>query len=86
MGQWIGERLNRMNGPVRFLIPEKGVSIIDVDGAPFYDAEADNALFEALASTVHQTDRRKLVRVPYAINDSEFADVVIAKFREIAEG
>ena len=36
-----------MNGPVRFLIPEKGVSLIDVAGAPFHDAKADAELFDA---------------------------------------
>src|SRR5262249_51004898 len=29
MGRWIGQRLNEMQGPVRFLIPEGGVSGID---------------------------------------------------------
>ncbi|MEA2781462.1 MAG: hypothetical protein QOK29_3006, partial [Rhodospirillaceae bacterium] len=29
MGRWIGERLNRMEGSVRFLIPEGGVSLLD---------------------------------------------------------
>ena len=32
MGRWIGERLNRMEGPVRFLIPEGGVSLLDQPG------------------------------------------------------
>jgi len=34
IGMWIAGRLNQMDGEVRFLIPEKGVSIIDVDGGP----------------------------------------------------
>ena len=86
MGEWIGERLNQMQGPVRFLIPEKGVSIIDVEGAPFHDAEADAALFEALERTVTQTDQRQLIRLPHAINDAEFADALVANFLEIAGG
>ena len=51
-GEWIGERLNAMNGPVRFLLPEGGVSMLDAPGKPFHDPEADNALFEALEKTV----------------------------------
>ncbi len=51
-GEWIGERLNRMNGPVRFLLPEGGVSMLDAPGKPFHDPEADNALFEAIEKTV----------------------------------
>ena len=41
-GRWIGERLNRMEGPVRFLLPEGGVSLLDAPGKPFHDPEADN--------------------------------------------
>lgn len=62
IGEWIGNKLNRMQGPVRFLIPEKGVSVIDVPGAPFHDAEADAALFDALVRTVQQTEIRRLIR------------------------
>lgn len=86
MGEWIGKKLNQMEGPVRFLIPENGVSIIDVEGAPFRDAEADAALFGALERTVKQTGNRKLIRVPHAINDPEFADALVSCFQGIAEG
>ncbi len=48
MGKWIGERLNQMDGPVRFFLPEGGVSALDAPGQPFWDAEADAALFRAL--------------------------------------
>ena len=34
-GEWIGGRLNDMNGPVRFLLPEGGVSMLDAPGQPF---------------------------------------------------
>ena len=51
-GEWIGARLNLMNGPVRFLLPEGGVSMLDAPGKPFHDPEADNALFEAMEKTV----------------------------------
>ena len=40
MGRWIGERLNRMEGPVRFFLPEGGVSALDAPGKPFYDPTA----------------------------------------------
>ncbi len=47
IGRWIAERLNRMEGPVRFLLPLRGVSAIDAAGQVFYDPEADAALFDA---------------------------------------
>jgi uncharacterized protein (UPF0261 family) len=40
------EKLNRCDGPVRFLIPEKGTSALDAPGQPFHDPIADAALFE----------------------------------------
>ena len=83
MGEWIGNKLNACDGPVRFLIPEKGVSIIDVDGMPFHDPAADAALFAALEKTVKQTANRKLVRLPLAINDPAFADALCQHFQEI---
>ena len=58
-GAWIGERLNRMEGPVRFLIPEGGVSLLDQSGRSFHDPAADAALFRALETTVRQTPRRQ---------------------------
>ena len=48
IGTWIVERLNRMTGPVRFLLPLKGVSAIDAMGQAFHDEEADAALFTAI--------------------------------------
>jgi uncharacterized protein (UPF0261 family) len=83
-GRWIGERLNAMRGPVRFLLPEGGVSGIDAPGKPFHDPEADNALFEALEKTVSQTGQRKLIRVPAAINDKLFAAALVDAFRGVA--
>ena len=84
MGEWIAERLNRMEGPVRFLLPEKGVSMIDTPGLPFYDPEADAALFETLKANVVQTPSRRLVSLPHNVNDPEFAAALVAAFREIA--
>ncbi len=83
MGRWIGERLNRMDGPVRFFLPELGVSALDAPGQPFHDAEADAALFRALERTVRQTVNRQLVRVRRHINDPEFSAAVVAAFRAL---
>jgi len=81
--EWIADRLNAMAGPVRFLIPEGGVSLLDVPDAPFHDPAADRVLFDTLEKSVHQTKDRKLVRVPAAINDAAFASAAVSAFREI---
>ncbi|RWB09962.1 MAG: ABC transporter permease [Mesorhizobium sp.] len=83
-GEWIGTRLNAMNGPVRFLLPEGGVSMLDAPGQPFHDQEADNALFEAIEKTVRQTSLRLVQRVRSNINDAPFIDAVITAFHAIA--
>ena len=83
IGEWIGERLNAMKGPVRFLLPEGGVSMLDAPGKPFHDPEADNALFEALERTVRQTSQCRIERVRGNINDDVFVDAVVASFQSI---
>ena len=84
MGRWISEKLNSCEGPVRFLIPDRGVSALDAPGKPFWDPEANAALFGAFESTFRATSDRVLVRLPYHINSPEFADAAVAAFREIA--
>ncbi|MCZ8542835.1 ABC transporter permease [Mesorhizobium qingshengii] len=83
-GEWIGARLNAMNGPVRFLLPEGGVSMLDAPGQAFHDPEADNALFEAIEKTVRQTPSRHVERVRANINETPFVDAVINAFHAIA--
>ncbi|MEL6234437.1 MAG: ABC transporter permease [Pseudomonadota bacterium] len=81
MGRWIGQRLNQMTGPVRFFLPEGGVSLLDSPGNAFWDPEADAALFSALEETVVQSSTRQLVRTPHNINDPEFAAMIVQTFR-----
>lgn len=82
-GAFIANKLNACEGPVRFLLPEGGVSLIDADGQPFHDPEADAALFAAIEAGVEQTDRRQVRRVPANINDDHFVDVVLGAFDEV---
>jgi uncharacterized protein (UPF0261 family)/ABC-type branched-subunit amino acid transport system ATPase component len=85
-GRWIGERLNLMEGPVRFFLPEGGVSALDAAGRPFSDLNADEELFRALDATVRQTSTRRLIRMPEHINDPRFAAEVVAEFRRLFGG
>jgi uncharacterized protein (UPF0261 family) len=83
---FIADKLNACDGPVRFLLPEGGVSMIDAPGQPFHDPEADEALMSTLEDKVNQTADRVLLRVPHNINDDGFADAVLASFDEIMNG
>lgn len=81
--EWIANKLNRSTGPVRILIPERGVSLIDAEGQPFCDPDADRALFETLEARMEQTADRQIERLPNNINDPEFAAALVASFHEI---
>ena len=83
MGDWIASRINEMIGPVRFLIPEGGVSALDAPGQPFHDPAADRALFEAFIGRFQETASRRLIRLPYNINDPAFAQAAVDALEEI---
>jgi uncharacterized protein (UPF0261 family) len=82
--RWIANRLNQCTGEVRFLLPLGGVSALDAPGQPFWDPTADAALFETLTREVEQTDHRKLVRLPFHVNDPNFAQAGVEEFLTIA--
>ena len=83
IGRFIVEKLNRMDGPVRFLIPEGGLSLIDAPGKPFWDPVADKALFDTIAAGFRPGTNRKLVRLPLNVNDDAFVDALVANFAEV---
>lgn len=83
IGRWIVERLNRMTGPVRFLLPLGGVSAIDAPAMPFHDPEADEALFAAIRGGWKKAANRKLVEVDANINDPKFAAEAVRQFRSV---
>ncbi|MDP2087636.1 MAG: Tm-1-like ATP-binding domain-containing protein, partial [Gemmobacter sp.] len=83
LGRWIAERLNRMEGPVRFLLPEGGVSALDAPGQAFHDPKAREALFSALEMHTRQTPARRITRVPHHINDPGFAAALLEAFRSL---
>ena len=84
IGEFIVARLNRMDGPVRFLLPLRGVSAIDAEGQPFHDPDADNALFDAIRGGWQQAPNRQLVEMDLHINDAGFAAALVENFRAIS--
>ena len=64
IGRFIVDKLNRMEGPVRFLIPEGGLSGLDRPGGPFWDPAANTALFDVIASNFRAGTNRKLIESP----------------------
>ena len=81
IGNWLVERLNRMPGPVRFLLPLGGVSALDVPGQPFHDPDADSALFEAVRKGWLPAAGHELIEVEADVNDPAFAQAAVAALR-----
>lgn len=84
IGEWIARKLNACEGEVRLLIPEKGISALDIEGGAFFDPQADAALFDAVEATLVATSKRRIQRLPLHINDPQFAEAAVAAWREIA--
>lgn len=72
IGHEIASRLADATGKTTLILPLKGVSMIDVEGQPFYDAEADKALFDTLRTELEGTNV-EIVELDTDINDKEFA-------------
>ena len=85
IGNWIAERLNKMTGPARFLLPLRGVSALDNAGQPFDDPAARAALFDAIRQTFEPGPNRKLIEIDSNINDPVFAAVALSTFAEIEQ-
>ncbi|WP_028708449.1 Tm-1-like ATP-binding domain-containing protein [Propionicicella superfundia] len=81
LGRQIATKLRAATGPTALYVPLKGVSAIAVEGAPFYDAVADQACFAALREGLAGSAVTVIER-DMAINDpgfgSEMADALHA--------
>lgn len=71
LGRIIARKLNAAKGPLTVFVPLRGVSMIDVEGKPFFDAEADAALMGELRAGLRPDV--ELVEVDTDINDPAFA-------------
>ena len=72
IGHEIATRLADATGKTTLMLPLKGVSMIDVEGQPFYDAEADKVLFDTLRTELANSNV-EIVELDTDINDKEFA-------------
>jgi uncharacterized protein (UPF0261 family) len=81
LGRQIARKLSAARGPVALFIPLKGVSAISGEGGPFFDAEADKALFGALRENVGKNV--EMHEIDANINDPEFAHAMAARLDEL---
>jgi uncharacterized protein (UPF0261 family) len=84
LGQILAEKASAARGPVTIVLPLRGVSMIDAEGKPFWNPEADRALFESVEQGIG--GNVKLVKVDAHINDPVFAERLAAEYLAIAGG
>jgi uncharacterized protein (UPF0261 family) len=82
LGRRIGLKLSAATGPTALFVPLRGVSLIAVEGQPFHDPAADEALLAGLHETavgveVHELD--------LDVNDERFALAMADRLHELIE-
>ena len=83
LGRIIASKLAGASAPVALFIPLGGVSAIDIEGGPFFDPEADQALFDAVRENL--PENVELHELAHNINDPEFALAMVDKLVEYLE-
>ncbi len=81
MGEIFAEKANAANGPVAFLLPLGGVSILDGEGERFCDRQADAALFAALKDNLKPSI--SVEEIDANINDKAFSDRAVERMLEL---
>lgn len=72
IGRILADKANASTGPVAFLLPLQGVSILDSPGQPFWDPQADQSCFDAIKQNVKPGI--PVYEMDCNINDPAFAD------------
>ena len=81
LGRRIARKLNGATGPLTLFVPLRGVSMIAVEGQPFHDPVADEALVAALREGLDASvDLREL---DTDINDPAFATAMAERLHEL---
>ncbi len=85
LGEIIAKKLNGAKGKTALLLPLKGVSMIDVEGQPFYGKAEDEKLFETLRAHI-DPKVVELIELNVDINHDDFAATAAKKLVEYIEG
>ncbi|MBN2034853.1 MAG: Tm-1-like ATP-binding domain-containing protein [Deltaproteobacteria bacterium] len=83
MGKAFAEKANAAKGPVAFLLPLKGVSILDGDGEPFCDRETDKVMFDAIRANLKEGI--PVVEMDNNINDPAFSAKAVKMMLDLIE-
>src|SRR4029078_2329463 len=78
LGRRIAAKLGAATGPTVLFIPLGGVSLIDAEGQPFHDPEADAALFPAGREAAVE-----VIEIDAHINEEAFSEAMAIKLDEL---
>ena len=78
----IAEKVNMSKGSTTFMIPLKGVSMIDDENQDFYGIEEDKALFDTLRKDLNR-EKIEVLELPLHINNREFAESAAQKLIDL---
>ena len=81
MGRIFAEKANASKGPVVFILPLKGVSMLDPEGEIFYWPEASQAIFDAIRQNVRADI--PVIEMDMNINDPAFADRAVQELLDM---
>ncbi len=73
MGEMLAAAANASTAPVTFILPLKGVSMLDSVGGQFWDPEADKACYDAIKMNLKPGI--EVIEADYNINDPEFSEL-----------
>jgi uncharacterized protein (UPF0261 family) len=85
IGKVLADKANMATGPTAVFLPLRGLSALDVEGGPFHDPQADQALFAALRDNL-DSDKVRLVEIDANINDPVFADAMANELLNMMRG
>ena len=73
MGEMLAAAANASSAPVTFILPLKGVSMLDSVGGQFWDPQADKACYDAIKQNLKPGI--EVIEADYNINDPEFSEL-----------
>ncbi len=80
LGRLVGRKLSAATGPTTLFIPRRGVSMIAVEGQPFYDPQADEALLAGIGESATDVE---VVELDLDVNDEQFAVAMADRLHEL---
>jgi uncharacterized protein (UPF0261 family) len=84
IGALLAAAANASTAPVAFVLPLRGVSMLDAEGHEFWDPVADSACFDAIESAIRPGI--PVSKLDLNINDPAFADEIVRQLLDILPG